>query len=103
MKNLFFVKTLHDITTKIQHKVGFVNTQNIVGFKSVSIEVYFGRENFHEISSGQIGYCACTCLAQKMIMVQIPHKSFSVEILAEIEDLKFSLNFLAALGKRFQM
>jgi len=36
MKNLFFVKTKHDITTKIQHKVGFANTQKIVSFKSIS-------------------------------------------------------------------
>ena len=41
MKNLVFVKTMHDITTKIQHKVGFVNAQKILGFKSVSSEVYF--------------------------------------------------------------
>ena len=32
--------------------------QKIVGFKSVSSEVYFWRVNLDEISPGQIGYCA---------------------------------------------
>ena len=48
---------MHDITTKIQDKVGFVNTQKEVGFKSVSSEVYFWRENLDVISPGKIGYC----------------------------------------------
>ena len=46
---------MHDFTTKIQHKVGFVNAQKkAVGFESVSIEVYFWRENLDEISSYQV-------------------------------------------------
>ena len=57
MKNLIFLKTMHDITTKIHHKVGFVNGQKIVGLKSQSSEVYFWREKLDEILPGQIGHC----------------------------------------------
>ena len=56
---LNFVKTtMLDITTKIQHKMGFVITNYIAGFKSVWNKVYSCRETLQEISSGQIGYCA---------------------------------------------
>ena len=48
---------MHDITTKIHHKVGFVNGQKIVGLKSQSSEVYFWREKLDEILPGQIGHC----------------------------------------------
>ena len=58
MQNLNFVKTMLDMTTKIQHKLGFVITHCIVGWKSIYIEVYFWRETLQEISTGQIGYCA---------------------------------------------
>ena len=61
---------MHDITTKIQHKVGFANTQKIVSFKSISSEVYFWRENLDEISPGQIGYCAL--VQTPLNMVHIP-------------------------------
>ena len=58
MKKLNFVKTMLEITIKIQYKVGFVIARQIVGFKSVWNEVYFWRETLQEISPGQIGYCA---------------------------------------------
>ena len=56
MQKLSFVKTTLYITTKIQHNVGFVITQETACSESVSIEVNFWRENLDEISSGQISY-----------------------------------------------
>ena len=62
MKNLIFLKTMHDITTKIQHKVGFINGQKIVSLKSLSSEVYFWREKLDEILTGQIGHYGTSLL-----------------------------------------
>ena len=58
------------IITKIQYKVGFVNAQKIVGFKSVSSEVYFWRENLDEISPSQLRLATVQCSA---LIQQIEH------------------------------
>ena len=70
MKIFIFVKTMLYITTKIQHKVGFFNAQKIVGFKSVSSEVYFWRENLDEISPSQLRLATVQCSA---LIQQIEH------------------------------
>ena len=67
-RHYFFMQKIHNLnfvkTTKIQHKLGFVITHCIVGYKSIYIEVYFWRETLQEISTGQIGYCCAIVRAR---------------------------------------
>ena len=58
MQNLNFLKTMLDITTKIQHKVGFVITHSIAALNPSGLKFIFGGKLYRKFSSGQIGYCA---------------------------------------------
>ena len=65
MKNLNFVKTMLDITTKIQHKVGFVITHSIAGFNSFWNEVYFWQDSLHDHAGYFIRSNCLLCTATK--------------------------------------
>ena len=75
---------MHDITPKTQHKVGFVNTQKIVGFKSFSTEVYFLRENLDEISPCQIGYCEHDARTFNIVTIELTQSALGYLAIEEL-------------------
>ena len=88
MKNQFFVKIMHDITTKIQHKVGFVNKQNIVGLLPYPVKFIFGGKistKFHQVKLATVPPDNCAPYISVLpLCIRTKKSIFSFKVSAKI-------------------